>query len=239
MKVDILAFGAHPDDVELGCGGTISKAVSEQKTVGIVDLTQGEMGTNGSAPIRIKEAKEAANILGVKFRKNLEFRDAYFKNDEDHQNKVIQILRLHQPEIVLCNAIEDRHIDHGKGSSLVSDSCFLSGLRKVKTYDKNGKEQSSWKPKGVYHYIQWKDIEPNVVVDISEFLEQKIIAVNAFSSQFSSKEKSFKPTPISSKNFIESISYRAKNLGRLIGTDAGEGFVCERFPAVKSITDLI
>ena len=239
MKVNILAFGAHPDDVELGCGATIAKSVSEGKSVGIIDLTQGEMGTNGSPEIRYKEAKTAASILGVKFRENLKFKDVYFKNDKVHQNKIIQILRLYKPDIVLCNAISDRHIDHSKGSDLVSHSCFLSGLSKIHTSDGSGQKQSPWRPKVVYHYIQWKEIEPDIVVDVSEFIDQKILAVQAFSSQFYSADDSKESTPISSRNFIDSVRYRALNLGRLIGVEAGEGFTTERYPSVKSITDLI
>ena len=239
MKVNILAFGAHPDDVELGCGATIAKSVSEGKSVGIIDLTQGEMGTNGSPEIRYKEAKTAASILGVKFRENLKFKDVYFKNDEVHQNKIIQTLRLYKPDIVLCNAISDRHIDHSKGSELVSHSCFLSGLSKIHTSDGSGQKQSPWRPKVVYHYIQWKEIEPDIVVDVSEFIDQKILAVQAFSSQFYSIDKPKESTPISSQNFIDSVRYRALNLGRLVGVAAAEGFTTERYPSVKSITDLI
>ena len=239
MKVDILAFGAHPDDVELGCGATIAKSISEGKSVGIIDLTQGEMGTNGSPKIRQQEATNAASILGVKFRKNLKFKDVYFKNDDDHQKKIIELIRLHKPTIVLCNAIEDRHIDHARGSDLVSHSCFLSGLSKLETSDFSGKNQSPWRPKVVYHYIQWKEIEPDIVVDVSGFIDKKIMAVKAFSSQFYSSDSSKESTPISSKNFIESVKYRALNLGRLIGVDAGEGFTAERYPSVKTITDLI
>ena len=167
MKVDILAFGAHPDDVELGCGGSIAKAISQGKSVGIVDLTRGELGTRGSAAIRYQEAAAAAKVLAVSFRKNLDFRDGFFINDEAHQMAVIQLIRLHQPKIVLCNAIEDRHIDHGKGSDLVSDACFLSGLKKIVTKKESGNEQDPWRPAHVYHYIQWKEIAPDFVVDIS------------------------------------------------------------------------
>jgi len=239
MKVDILAFGAHPDDVELGCGATIAKSVSEGKSVGIIDLTQGEMGTNGSPELRLKEATKAASILGVSFRKNLKFKDVYFKNDEAHQNKIIELLRLHKPDIVLCNATEDRHIDHAKGSDLVSYACFLSGLIKIETSNKSGQKQLPWRPKVVYHYIQWKEIEPDFVVDVSEFLNQKISAVKAYSSQFYTGDKSNELTPISSKNFIESVRYRALNLGRLTRVDAAEGFTTERYPSVNTITDLI
>jgi len=239
MKIDILAFGAHPDDVELGCGATIAKLVSHGKKVGIIDLTQGEMGTNGSPETRMKEANEAASVLGVKFRENLNFRDAFIENNEKHQMEVIKLLRLYKPEIVICNAIEDRHIDHPKASKLVSDSCFLSGLKKIKTHDDSGNSQSVWRPKLVYHYIQWKDITPDIVVDVTGFLDTKMKAIKAFSSQFYSSASSRESTPISSKNFLDNIRYRSKNIGRLIGTEEGEGFNCERYPAVSNITDLI
>ncbi len=239
MKVDILAFGAHPDDVELGCGGTIAKSIYEKKSVGIIDLTQGEMGTNGSVQIRHEEANKAATILGVNFRKNLKFKDVYFKNDEAHQIKIIELIRLHKPDIVLCNATQDRHIDHGRGSDLVSHSCFLSGLSKLETSDNLGHKQIPWRPKVVYHYIQWNEIEPDFVVDVSGFIDKKILAVKAFSSQFYSSDDSRESTPISSLNFIESVKYRSLNLGRIIGVEAGEGFTSERYPSVKSISDLI
>ena len=168
MKLDILAFGAHPDDVELGCGGTIAKEVALGKKIGIVDLTRGELGTRGTATTRDQESAKAAAILGVSIRENLNMRDGFFMNDEEHQLAVIRMLRKYQPEIVICNAIDDRHIDHGKGSKLVSDACFLSGLVKIET-EYEGQKQNAWRPKSVYHYIQWKNIQPDFVVDISGF----------------------------------------------------------------------
>lgn len=238
MKLDILAIGAHPDDVELGCSGTLAKEIARGKKVGILDLTRGELGTRGSAEIREKEAKNAAEILGVSIRENLGFRDGFFRNDETHQIEIIKILRKYKPEIVFCNAIEDRHIDHGKGSSLVSHACFLSGLKKIET-NFDGKSQTAWRPKNIFHYIQWKEIEPDIVVDISGFMEKKIQTVKAYQSQFHSSKNSEPETPISSSNFMESVTYRARNLGRLIGTDYAEGFTLERYPAVNSIFDLI
>ena len=173
MKLDILAFGAHPDDVELGCSGTIAKEISLGKKVGIIDLTRGELGTRGTVEIRNTEATKASEILGVSVRENLDMRDGFFVNDENHQLKVIKMIRKYQPEIVLCNAIQDRHIDHEKGSKLVSDACFLSGLIQIKT-EINGEAQRPWRPKVVYHYIQWQTIEPDFVVDISDFMTQKM-----------------------------------------------------------------
>ena len=238
MKLDILAFGAHPDDVELGCGGTIAKEIKLGKKVGIVDLTRGELGTRGSAEIRDNEAAKAAKILGVSVRENLRMRDGFFLNDEAHQLQIIEMIRKYQPEIVLCNAIDDRHIDHGKGSRLVSDACFLSGLRRIETKLEN-KAQEAWRPKVVYHYIQWKNIEPDFVVDISGFEKQKVDAVMAYDSQFFNPDTNEPDTPIATKNFLESINYRAQDLGRLIGTDFAEGFTVERHLAVNSLTDLI
>ena len=238
MKVDIVAFGAHPDDVELGCAGSILAAVASGKSIGVVDLTQGELGTRGTAAIRKEEAIKAASILGVSFRKNLGFRDGFFVNDEAHQLEVIRLLRLHQPEVVLCNAIEDRHIDHAKGSALVSHACFLSGLSKIVTQDSEGKNQDAWRPKQVYHYIQWKDIEPDFVVDISPFIEQKMEVIQAYKSQFFDKNSKAPQTPISSKNFLDSVRYRAQNLGRLSGVEAAEGFTVERVPVIQSFSNL-
>ena len=238
MKLDILAFGAHPDDVELGCGATIAKEISLGKKVGIVDLTRGELGTRGSADIRDEEAAAAAKILGVTVRENLRFRDGFFVNDETHQLEIIKMIRKYQPEIVLCNAVDDRHIDHGKGSKLVSDACFLSGLRRIET-EVNDEQQEAWRPKLVYHYIQWKNSEPDFVVDVTGFTDKKVEAIMAYSSQFYEPNSSEPITPIATKNFLDSLVYRSQDLGRLIGTDFGEGFTVERYVAVNSLGDLM
>ena len=237
MKLDILAFGAHPDDVELGAAGTIAKEVSLGKKVGIIDLTRGELGSRGSAEIRDEEARKGAEILGVAIRENLRFRDGFFVNDEAHQMEIIKIIRKYRPEIVLCNAIEDRHIDHAKGSNLVSDACFLSGLLKIET-SIDSQKQEHWRPKQVYHYIQWKNIEPDFVVDISGFMDKKREAVMAYSSQFYDPKSNEPVTPIASKNFLDSINYRAQDLGRLVGVDFAEGFTAERYLAINSLNDL-
>jgi N-acetylglucosamine malate deacetylase 1 len=238
MKLDILAFGAHPDDVELGCSGTIAKEISLGKKVGIVDLTRGELGTRGSVEIRNAESAQALVILGVSIRENLDMRDGFFINDEAHQMKIIEMIRKYQPEIVLCNAIDDRHIDHGKGSKLVSDACFLSGLRQIETQF-DGQKQDAWRPKVVYHYIQWKNIEPDFVVDISDFMEVKMQSILAYSSQFYNPNTNEPESPISSKNFLDSVRYRAQDLGRIIGKDFAEGFTVERYLAVNSLSDLV
>ena len=237
MKVDILAFGAHPDDVELGAGATIAKEVANGKTVVIVDLTKGELGTRGTEHTRKTEAEDAKNILGVAARENLGFADGFFTNDKQHQLEVIKMIRKYQPEIVLCNAIDDRHIDHGKASKLVSDACFLSGLLKIET-EIEGKPQEKWRPKQVYHYIQWKHIEPDFVVDVSDFIDIKMKSVLAYKTQFYNPDSNEPQTPISSKNFTDSIIYRARDLGRLINSEYAEGFTVERFAAVNSLFDL-
>ena len=238
MKLDILAFGAHPDDVELGCGATVAKEVSLGKKVGIIDLTRGELGTRGSAELRDQEAARAAEILGVVTRENLNFRDGFFTNDEMHQMEIIKRIRKYRPDIVLCNAIKDRHIDHGKGSGLVSDACFLSGLRKIETKHE-GESQEAWRPSIVYHYIQWQNLEPDFVVDVSGFIQQKVDSVLAYSSQFYDPASKEPESPISSKNFLESVTYRARDLGRLIGKEHGEGFTTERYVAVDHLNCLI
>lgn len=237
MKLDILAIGAHPDDVELSCAATIAKEISRGKKVGILDLTRGELGTRGSAEIREKEAKDAADILGVKMRSNLEFSDGFFTNNVAHQLEVIKILRKYRPEIVLCNAVDDRHIDHGKGAKLVAEACFLSGLRKIETIC-DGNKQNAWRPKAVYHYIQWKNSTPDIVVDVTGFMDKKLEAVKAYKSQFFDENSKEPETPISNQNFLESITYRAKDLGRLIGTDYAEGYTVNRLLAVDSLFDL-
>ncbi len=238
MKLDILAFGAHPDDVELGCGATIAKEIANGKKVGIIDLTRGELGTRGSAEIRDAEASNAGKILGVSVRENLAFADGFFVNDKEHQLAIIKMVRKYQPDVVLCNAIDDRHIDHGKGSQLVSDACFLSGLLKIETKI-DDKVQEKWRPKQVYHYIQWKNITPDFVVDVSDYIETKTDAILAYTSQFYDPKSNEPETPITSKNFIDSVNYRARDLGRLIGVDYAEGFTVERFVGVDSLSDLI
>ena len=238
IKLDILAFGAHPDDVELGCGGTIAKEVALGRKVGVVDLTRGELGTRGSAEIRDYEAAKSAEILGLSVRENLNMRDGFFINDEEHQLAVIRVLRKYRPEIVLCNAVDDRHIDHGKGSKLVSDACFLSGLKKIET-EYNGETQEAYRPKVIYHFIQWKNLQPDFVVDITGYNDKKLDSILAYKSQFYDPDSNEPVTPIATKNFLESLNYRAQDLGRLIGTDYGEGFTVERYLAVNSLADLI
>jgi N-acetylglucosamine malate deacetylase 1 len=238
MKLHILAFGAHPDDVEIGAAGTIAKEVALGKKVGIIDLTEGELGTRGSVEIRYQEAAAAAKILGVSVRENLQLRDGFFVNDEKHQLEVIKMIRKYKPEIVLCNAVTDRHIDHGKGSQLVSDACFLSGLKMIET-SIDGKKQECWRPKLVYHYLQWMDAKPDFVVDISEFIDQRMAAIKAYGTQFYNPKSNEPGTLIATKNFMESLSYRCQDFGRIIGVDYAEGFTVERYVAVNNLSDLI
>ena len=231
-KLDILAFGAHPDDVELGCGATIAKHVASGKKVGIIDLTRGELGTRGSVDIRDSEAEKSAHILGLELRKNMNFKDGFFTNDEVHQLELVKVIREYKPDIVLCNAVCDRHPDHSKASELTSSSCFLAGLRKIET------GQEAWRPKVVYHYIQFNNINPDFVIDVSDFMQQKVLAVEAFSSQFYNPQSQEPHTIISSQAFLDSIRYRAADLGRLSGVDYAEGFTVEKLPVINLLEDL-
>ena len=236
-KVDILAIGAHPDDIELGCGGTLMKEIEMGKKVGLMDLTQGELGTRGSKEIRKQESELARDFMGAKFRDNLLLDDCFFENNRDNQIKLISKIRRYQPDIIMCNATDDRHIDHQKAAKLVVDSCFLSGLKKIKTtFD--GNIQDVWRPVNVYHYIQWKNLEPDFVIDISKYMKQKFDLINCYKSQFYNDEKFDDNTPISTKNFLDSITYRARDLGRLVGVEAAEGFLSSRFPIVDRISSL-
>ena len=233
MKLDILAIGAHPDDVELGCSATLAKAIAEGKKVGILDLTQGELGSRGTAETR-KEAKAAAKILGVKVRENLQLSDGFFQNNKDNQLAIVKIIRQYQPDIVLSNPPTDRHPDHGKAAELVSNALFLSGLIKIDT------QQEAWRPKKHFHYIQWLPIEPTFLVDVSGYLDIKVEACMAYKTQFYNPNLEDEPqTAISSKNFTDSIRYRALDLGRLIGVEAAEGFVACRYIGIQSLDDLI
>ena len=233
MKLDILAIGAHPDDVELGCGGTLAKEIKNGKIVGILDLTKGELGTRGTDETRRVEAEAAKNILGVAVRENLGIADGFFLNDKENQLKIIEVIRKYQPDVILSNAPHDRHPDHGKGSDLVNTSIFLSGLPKIE----NG--LVAWRPKKHFHYIQWLPLEPNFVVDISGFIDTKVDACLAYKTQFFDPNSDEPQTPISSKNFTDSIRYRAYDLGRLIGTEAGEGFISRSYIGVNNLDSLL
>jgi bacillithiol biosynthesis deacetylase BshB1 len=239
MKLDILAFASHPDDVELGCAGTIIAHIAAGKKVGIIDLTEGELGTRGTPQIRLEEAEAAASIMGVEVRDNLALADGFFQNDREHQLKVIQKIRQYRPEIVIANAIHDRHPDHGRGSQLVSESCFKAGLRMIKTTDAQGEQQEAWRPRAVYHYIQDRLITPDVVVDVTPYWEKKMETIRAFRSQFHNPDDSSPNTYISSPEFLGFIESRAKELGHAVGVTYGEGFTAERLIGVRNFFDLI
>lgn len=238
MKVDILAIGVHPDDVELSCSGTLLKHISLGKTAGILDLTLGELGTRGSAELRTEEAIKSAKLLQVCFRTQLNLKDGFFENNQAHQIKIIEQIRKHQPEIILCNAINDRHPDHGRASKLVADACFYSGLVKIETA-LDGNSQHAWRPKAVYHYIQDQYIHPDFVIDVSEFIEQKHKAIMAFSSQFYNPKSKEPETPISGKDFLENINAKMSIWGRAINAKYAEGFTVSRYPGVNNLFDLI
>lgn len=239
MKLDILVLAAHPDDAELGCAGTIVKHLAIDKKVGIVDLTRGELGTRGTVELRAAEAEESSKIMGLTVRENLGLPDGFFQNDQEHQLAVIRAVRKYRPDIVLTNAVNDRHSDHGKGASLAYDSCFLSGLAKIETKDDSGVKQEAWRPKGVYHFIQSQYIQPDFVVDISAQWETKVKAIKAFKSQFFDPSSKEPQTYISSPEFLRMVEARAIELGHGIGAQYGEGFTVRRVPGVNNLFDLI
>lgn len=238
MKVDILAFGAHPDDVEISAGGTVAKMVAEGRSVAIVDLTRGEMGTRGNGVLRLEEAANSQKILGVKHRENLGMADGFFEHNEVNLKGIIRAIRKYKPEIVLANSVTDRHIDHGKGAKLVADACFLSGLRKIQTTDK-GKDQDEWRPKAVYHYIQDYYIKPDFVVDVTDHFQTKMDAIKAFSSQFYDPDSKEPETPISGEEFFRFLESRAMEYGRPARMKYAEGFTAARYPGVNSLFDLL
>ncbi len=237
MKLDILAIGVHPDDVELGCSGTLLKHIKLGKKVGILDLTKGELGSRGSGNLRLEEADKSAKILGVSVRENVGFADGFFKNDEYHQKEIIKMLRKYQPDVVLANAPIDRHPDHGRAAQLVVEACFYSGLVKIKT-EFNTVTQELWRPKVVYHYIQDRFLKPDFVVDVTDHLEEKMDAIMAFSSQFYNPDSDAPETPISTKKFLDFIKARMANFGRDIGVDYAEGYTTNRAVGVNDITEL-
>lgn len=239
MKLDILAIGSHPDDVELSCSGTLIAEIKRGKKAGIIDLTQGELGTRGTIETRYQEAADAAKIMGVSVRENLKMRDGFFRNDEEHQLQLIKVLRKYQPEIVIANILEDRHPDHGRGGWLAYDACFFSGLRQIKTIDDDGQEQEKWRPKMLLHYIQDRFYEPDLIVDISAVWEQRMEAVKAYRTQFLPNGSTDPQTYISSPDFMESLSARARLLGKRIGVKYAEGFLSKKSIGIKSLDALV
>ncbi len=238
MKLDILAFGVHPDDVELGCAGTIMGALAEGKKVGVVDLTRGELGTRGTAETRRQEAAAASAIMGLTIRENLGMADGFFQNDEAHQRRVIEVIRKYQPDIVLANAPEDRHPDHGRSAKLVADAAFLAGLRKIETMV-NGEPQEAWRPNYVFHYIQDRFIQPSFVVDITAYMDRKIESVLAYTTQFNSIGGDEPQTYISSPQFLETVKARAMMLGKRIGVGYAEGYITEKILGISSFDGII
>ena len=238
MKLDILVFAAHPDDAELACSGTILKYTSEGKKVGVVDLTQGELGTRGSAELRAQEAAASAEILGLAIRENLGLRDGFFLNDEVNRLKVIEAIRKYQPEIVLANAYSDRHPDHGRASELINDAVFLSGLTKIET-QLDGRGQKPWRPRLLLHYIQDRYIQPDILIDITPYWEQKLAAIRAFKSQFFDPKSKEPDTYISSPDFLNALEARCREFGKSIQVTYAEGFTSKKLLGVKSLFDLL
>ncbi|MBZ5855734.1 bacillithiol biosynthesis deacetylase BshB1 [Flavihumibacter profundi] len=241
MKLDILAIGIHPDDVELGCSGTIINEVKNGKKVGILDLSQGELGTRGTIITRYAEAARAAEIMGVSVRENLKMRDGFFRNDEVHQLQLIGAIRKYQPEIVLANALEDRHPDHGRAGKLITDACFLAGLVKIETLDENGDPQQRWRPKCILHYIQDRLQEPDIIIDISDVFEQRMLAIEAYTTQFYNPDMETEgpQTYISTPDFRESLVARARMMGKRIGVRYGEGFTTQKSLGIKTLDAII
>ncbi|HRO43983.1 MAG TPA: bacillithiol biosynthesis deacetylase BshB1 [Flavipsychrobacter sp.] len=238
QKLHILAIAVHPDDVELGCAGTLIKHAKKGQAVGIVDLTMGELGTRGTAEIRIMEAQNAAKFMGLTVRENAGMADGFFRNDEEHQRKLIKFIRRYQPDIVLANALSDRHPDHGRAGKLIANACFLAGLRKIETED-NGEPQEAWRPKRVFHMIQDRMLEPTFLVDISECFEEKMEAIKCYKSQFHDANSDEPVTYIATQNFLEQIRYRDALWGKRIGTQYAEGFVSENIPGISDLDDLL
>ena len=238
MKLDVMAIGVHPDDVELSCAGVLLVEKKNGKKTGIIDLTQGELGTRGTAETRRQEAADAAKILGVDVRENLGLRDGFFQNSEADQLKVIEAIRKYKPEVILCNAPEDRHPDHGRSARLVSDACFLSGLRKIETAA-DGKLQEAWRPKYVLHYIQDRFLQPDFVIDISAVMETKLESIKAYGTQFHNPALNEPQTYISTPDFLESVIYRSKMMGKMIGVKYAEGFISEKMIGLPSLDVLI
>ena len=240
MKLDILAFGVHPDDVELGCSGTLMAAIADGKKVGIIDLTRGELGTRGTADTRKAEAARAAEIMGVSIRENLEMADGFFQNDETNQRKVITAIRKYHPDIILANAPEDRHPDHGRSAKLVADAAFLAGLRKIETVV-NDISQPIWRASYVFHYIQDRFIQPSFVIDITDYMDRKIESVLAYSTQFfhPDSQNQEPQTYISSPQFLETVKARALMLGKRIGVGYAEGYITEKIIGLKGFDAII
>lgn len=238
QKLHILAIAAHPDDVELSGAGTLIKHARMGQAVGILDLTQGELGTRGTPELRLQEAQDAAKVMGLAVRENAGMADGFFRNDQEHQLRLIYYIRKYQPEIVIANALEDRHPDHGKGGKLIADACYLAGLRKIETRGDDGQPQQAWRPKRVFHMIQDRFLEPSFIVDISDTIEQKMEAIKCYKSQFHDPNSNEPATYIAKQDFLKKIESRSLLLGQRIGAQYGEGFICENIPGIDSLDAL-
>ena len=240
MKIDLLAIGVHPDDVELSCAGTLAVEKKNGKTTGIIDLTQGELGTRGTVETRYEEAAAAAKVLKVDVRENLKMADGFFENNEANQRKIITVLRKYQPEIILCNAPEDRHPDHGRSAAMVNDAAFLSGLMRIETVDENGILQKPWRPKYVLHYIQDRYLKPDFVFDITDGMEEKMASIKAYKTQFyDPTSNNQNQTYISTPQFMDSVIARAAMFGKMLGVKYGEGFISKKMIGLKNFDALI
>jgi bacillithiol biosynthesis deacetylase BshB1 len=239
MKIDILAIGVHPDDIELSCSGTLLKHIQQGYSVGLLDLTQGELGTRGTPELRLEEAAQAKVMMGAAFRINLGMADGFFELSKENKLSIVQVLRTYQPSLVLANALRDRHIDHGRAAQLIHDACFLSGLQKIATFDEQGNPQQRWRPQAVYHYIQDYHLTPDLVVDISDVIEQKVALIQAFRSQFHNPNSKELETPLTGSDFFEFIRARAKEMGRPAGFAFAEGFQTQRTIGVKNLLHLV
>lgn len=238
QKLDILAIGVHPDDIELSASGTLINHVKLGQKVGIVDLTAGELGTRGTPELRLEEAAASAQLMGITVREHAGMADGFFQNDKEHQLKLVKYIRKYQPNIVIANALEDRHPDHGRAGKLIADACFLAGLRKIETAH-NGEQQEAWRPKRVFHMIQDRMLQPSFIVDISDSFEQKMEAIKSFKSQFHDPNSDEPITYIATDGFLKSIEARAMMLGKRIGVAYGEGFVCENTPGISNLDNLL
>ena len=238
MKLDILAIAAHPDDVELSSSGTLMRYIAEGKKVGIIDLTEGELGTRGTVETRYEEAADSAKIMGLSARHNLRMADGFFEDNPENKRLIIEQIRKYQPEIVLANSISDRHPDHGRAGKMVADACFLAGLRKIET-DLEGKEQMPHRPRLVAHYIQDFYLEPSFVIDVTEYVDRKIEVIMAFKTQFYDPNSPEPSTPISGEEFFDFIKGRMLNMGRPAGMKYAEGFTISRVFGVKDLFDVV
>lgn len=238
MKLDVLAFGAHPDDVELSCSGLLLVEKKNGKKIGVIDLTEGELGTRGTTETRYEEAALASVILGLDARENLRLADGFFNNDKESQLKVIQVIRKYKPEVVLCNAIEDRHPDHGKAGELVSDAAFLSGLIKIETFEGNTL-QEPWRPKYVLHYIQDRELDPNFLFDITDVYDKKLESIYAYKTQFHNPEIEGPETYISKPEFLDNIIYRNRIMGKRIGVKYAEGYISRKKIGLRNLDAII